>query len=249
MAATVGQTSRTLVGSALSGLPRIAVQPRGVRLNAENPYRARPRDRGDPGGRRRDPGGAGRLPRLPHRQVDDLPAPERREAAARHRPGRVREVGARRQPALHRLSLREDERSRHRRAQVQEPPGGDARPLRTVQGLPLRELHEDPRRGALRGHGEGQRQGRALRGLPRRARHLAPGPAADAHLEDVLRVSRQGGNRLREQRARARGRVDERRPGLHRLSPGARHDRPPQRGALGAHPRDSAAAATPTRSS
>ena len=177
----------------------------------------------------------------------DLPSGEKLPLA--RRPGRVREVGARRQPPLHGLSLREDERPRHRRAQVQEPPRGDARPLRAVQGLPLRELHEDARRRALRRDGEGERQGGALRRLPRRARHLAPRPAAHAHLEDVLRLPREGGRGLREERPRPRRRVEQRRPGLHGLPPRARHDRPARRRARDAHPGDLRRAATPTRSS
>ena len=202
-----------------------------------------------PVGARRDTRRAGQLPGLPRQRPLDVDGPAgRREASAPRRPGLVREVGPRRHAPLHRLPHRQG-RLPARVEAVQDPARRDGGLLRAVQEVPLLELHQDARRRALPGGREGQPAGRALRRLPRFPRHRPSRRTADARLRDLLELPQEGLRGLQRQRAReGRHPGEQRRAGVHRLPPRPRRGRPAGRRPLAPHRRDSAAAATPTRS-
>ena len=101
-------------------------------------------------GRRVAEGRGGHLPLLPRREGPGQEAPERRDASPLRRPGRLREVGPRRQAGLHGLPSRLPGDAAPR------PPGEEPRGVpgllpRPLQELPLRELHEGARQRPLRG--------------------------------------------------------------------------------------------------
>ena len=98
---------------------------------------------------------------------------------------------------------------------------------RSLQDLPLRQLHAVARQRSRHAAGAGRHPRARLRRLPRLARHRAGGQAARRDLAHLRTLPRGGVGGVRPERSRhVAPRRERRRAGVHRLPSLARHRRP-----------------------